>query len=75
MTNIYVRLIKQDELYQLLSLYKHLNPDDPDININKVQNHWNDIISDPLMKIIVVELEGKIISSTWRGDIIESQSK
>ncbi|WP_213517584.1 GNAT family N-acetyltransferase [Paenibacillus montaniterrae] len=63
MTNASVRIIKQNELDQLLLLYKHLNPDDPDLNINEIQNHWNEIISDPLMKIIVIEHEGKIISS------------
>jgi len=56
-------VIKQDEVDQLLLLYKHLNPDDPDLNINEIQNHWNEIISDPFMKIIVAEHEGKIISS------------
>lgn len=63
MGNLSVRTIQQDELDQLLLLYKHLNPDDPDLNINEIQNHWNDIISDPLMKIFVVEHEEKIISS------------
>lgn len=63
MTNASVRVIKLNELDQLLLLYKHLNPDDPDLNISEIQNHWNEMISDPLMKIIVVEHEGKIISS------------
>ncbi|MCM3633544.1 GNAT family N-acetyltransferase [Paenibacillus camelliae] len=63
MKNISVRVIKPNELDQLLALYKHLNPDDPELNISEIHNHWNEIISDPLMKIIVVECDGKIVSS------------
>jgi len=63
MTDIYVRSVHHDELEHLLLLYKHLNPDDPDLNIEEIQYHWREIISDPLMRIIVVEHEGKLISS------------
>lgn len=50
MTNVSVRVIKPNELDQLLALYKHLNPDDPELNISEIHNHWNEIISDPLMR-------------------------
>ncbi|WP_059053611.1 GNAT family N-acetyltransferase [Paenibacillus senegalimassiliensis] len=63
MTNVIIRLIHHDELDQLLLLYKHLNEDDPDININEIEEQWNEIMSDKLMKIIVVEHEGKVVSS------------
>jgi len=47
----------------LLLLYKQLNPEDPELNIDEIQYHWREIISDPLMTILVVEQQGKLVSS------------
>jgi len=63
MGNLTVRRIKHDELEQLIQLYKHLNPDDPELNINEFHNLWNDIMSDPFMKIIVAENGGRMVAS------------
>lgn len=63
MPNVSVRYIHRNELEQLLLLYKHLNADDPELNIYEIQDHWREIMNDKLMKIIVVELEGKLVSS------------
>ncbi|UIO42337.1 GNAT family N-acetyltransferase, partial [Brevibacillus brevis] len=59
-----VRQIQYDELNQLLSLYKHLNQDDPElIYDNNLKTHWDEIYNDPNMHYIVVEVNGKIVSS------------
>ncbi|MHA2855514.1 GNAT family N-acetyltransferase [Paenibacillus lautus] len=63
MPNVSVRYILWNELDQLLLLYKHLNADDPELNIYEIQDHWREIMNDKLMKIIVVEHEGKLVSS------------
>lgn len=63
MTHVSVRSIHENELGQLLLLYKHLNTDDPDLNVDEIQDHWHEMIKDNLMRIIVVEHEGKVISS------------
>ncbi|WP_433939449.1 GNAT family N-acetyltransferase [Paenibacillus lautus] len=63
MPNVSVRYIHRNELEQLLLLYKHLNTDDPEQNIYEIQDHWQEIMNDKLMKIIVVEHEGKLVSS------------
>ena len=63
MTNALVRLIKRNELPELLLLYKQLNPDDPDLKVEDIKDHWNEIMNDKMMKIIVVEHEGEIVSS------------
>ncbi|WP_054955577.1 GNAT family N-acetyltransferase [Paenibacillus dakarensis] len=63
MTNTSVRTIHEHELEPLLLLYKHLNPDDPDIDWNEIQIQWREMMDDQLMKIIVVEHEGKIVAS------------
>ncbi len=63
MPNVSARYIHWNELDQLLLLYKHLNADDPELNIYEIQDHWQEIMNDKLMKIIVVEHEGKLVSS------------
>ena len=58
-----VRFIQRNELSELLLLYKHLHADDPEIDTDEIQGQWNEIISDEQMKIIVAELDGKLVSS------------
>ena len=59
-----VRPIKNDELENLLSLYQYLNPDDPQLVINhRLQQHWNDIQSDPFLYYFVIEEDGILVSS------------
>lgn len=58
------RLIKHDELYDLIYLYKQLHPDDPDIYNNKeLKDTWDLIYNDPSLFYIVVEVDGRIVSS------------
>jgi ribosomal protein S18 acetylase RimI-like enzyme len=58
------RLIKKYELNQLLSLYRYLIPDDLELEVDhSVKKHWNEILSDPNLFYIVIEKDGKIVSS------------
>lgn len=59
-----VRLIKHNELEKLLSLYQYLIPDDPCLAIDQgLQQHWNDIQSDPFLYYFVIEEDGMLVSS------------
>lgn len=59
-----VRHIKADELEKLLSLYQFLNPDDPLLKVNqKLQEHWQAILTDPFIHHLVVEEDGHMITS------------
>jgi len=63
MTEI-TRLIKYDELDELLTLYRQLQPIDPDVYENKELKYtWDLIYNAPNLYYIVVEVDGKIVSS------------
>jgi GNAT superfamily N-acetyltransferase len=59
-----VRQIKYEELESLLSLYKHLVPDDPKLEINTaLKEHWDEILSDPSYFYLVIEEDNMLVSS------------
>lgn len=63
MSNTVVRFIRHKELTELLQLYKHLNKDDPELDLREIDELWNKILDDEMMNIIVVENDGKLVSS------------
>ena len=59
-----VRLIGKDELRELLGLYKFLHDHDPDVNGKaELEGLWTDIYNDPNMYHIVVEFDGKLVTT------------
>ena len=59
-----VRFIKATELKELLMLYQYLNPDDPVLETDQsLQKHWKEILDDPNLYYLVMEEDGKLISS------------
>lgn len=59
-----VRLIKYDELENLLALYEHLIPDDPKLKIDStLKEHWNEILSNPCYFYLVIEENDMLVSS------------
>lgn len=70
-----VRLIRKDELKYLLSLYEHLNKDDPVMELDeKLQKHWKEILSNPDYFYLVVE-DGGIIVSTCNLTVIRNLTR
>ena len=59
-----IRKIRYEELPKLLSLYKQLHPDDPDVNENEsLKELWDGIYNDPNLHYIVVEEDRELVAS------------
>lgn len=59
-----VRSMKFEELDSLLELYKHLNPEDPDISKTSLAREiWGEIYNDPDLHYLVMEEDGMLVSS------------
>ena len=59
-----VRLIRKDELRNLLNLYKHLENGDPKLEDCKdLQDLWDGIFTDPHLYYIVAEKDGLLVST------------
>lgn len=59
-----VRLIRFEELDDLLELYKHLNSNDPAINADEIRNGlWREIFDDRNLFYIVAAEDQKLVSS------------
>lgn len=59
-----IRTIQYDELPELLSLYKQLHPDDPEVHEHEALNTlWNQITNDPCLHYIVMKDDGRIVST------------
>lgn len=58
------RIIKREELEQLLELYGELHPEDPDPAGNpSLKGLWDQIASDPCLFYLVAEEDGRLVSS------------
>ncbi|MFE4714379.1 GNAT family N-acetyltransferase [Paenibacillus sp. NPDC056722] len=58
-----IRQIKQDELPQLLELYRCLHEVDPELNPSDVNPIWIEICTSKNMHYLVVEVEGRLVAS------------
>lgn len=59
-----VRLIRYNELGELLDLYGQLHPDDPPVERNNgLEQAWDEIYNDSNQFYLVCEENGKIVSS------------
>lgn len=58
-----VREVKENDLNELLHLYKQLHNSEVVINSDKLSELWNQILQDNNHHIIVVEEDDKIVSS------------
>jgi hypothetical protein len=62
--DIQFRLIRADELSNLLDLYEHLNSDEPPLPEEDVLHRvWDDFLTDPKIFCVVGETEGRLVAS------------
>lgn len=60
----FARLIQESEIEDLLNLYRYLNEDDPDIILDdNTRKLWSEILNDPNIFYIVIETQGRLVSS------------
>lgn len=58
------RRIEPRELEALLTLYRYLHKDDPELTPDdRLRELWSEILDDPYMDIVVVEHDGQVVSS------------
>jgi GNAT superfamily N-acetyltransferase len=53
----------QDDLPGLLALYRHLNPEDPAVEVSTARAIWADLLGSDTVTIFVVEAGGPLVSS------------
>ncbi len=59
-----VRHAVERDLEDLLSLYKHLNRDDPSLELTPpLIDQWRSILANPMIHYFVVEMAGQLVSS------------
>ena len=59
-----IRYVQKHELRELLDLYKYLNKDDPDlVEDAELKKLWQEILEDPSQHYLVVEVDGKLVST------------
>ncbi|WNQ10323.1 GNAT family N-acetyltransferase [Paenibacillus aurantius] len=58
-----IRSVHHEELAALLELYKHLHQEDDPVDLEQISGLWEEILKDEMMKIMVAEVEGQIVSS------------
>jgi GNAT superfamily N-acetyltransferase len=63
MPDIDIRLARCTDLAGMLSLYRHLNPDDPAPELAKAEVAWLALIASDLTKVIVADAAGMLVSS------------
>lgn len=62
--SVQARYIKQEELQELLALYRQLHADDPELACDQaLTSLWEAVLNDPSQHYLVVEEEGRLVAS------------
>lgn len=58
------RTIREDELDELLTLYRMLNPGDPPLERNEsLRDQWRSMVADDSLAVVVVEHDDRLVST------------
>ncbi len=58
-----IRFAVKDDLYQLLGLYKELNPEDQPVSLSLVEKIWIKSLSSDYIKYVVAVVDDNIVAS------------
>jgi GNAT superfamily N-acetyltransferase len=58
-----VRTIREDELDDLLTLYRMLNPEDPELDTEALAAQWDAMLADEHLEVIVAEHDDKLVAT------------
>lgn len=62
-TPLCIGLAERNDLFDLLELYSYLHVSDPVLNAADVQDHWNAILSNPLLRYVVARTAQGVVST------------
>jgi GNAT superfamily N-acetyltransferase len=62
-TEAIVRAAAQDDLPEVLNLYRHLHPDDPRLETATAKRVWSTLLTSRFMTVIVAEAAERLVSS------------
>jgi GNAT superfamily N-acetyltransferase len=58
-----VRFAEQGDLFGVLQLYKELRPHDPELAPSDASALWHDLLAQPHIRVVVVDVEGTLAST------------
>jgi GNAT superfamily N-acetyltransferase len=61
--SVVIRAARADDLPGLMGLYRHLHPDDPEVEPLALQVQWVAILANPMLRYFVVEQSGVLLST------------
>jgi GNAT superfamily N-acetyltransferase len=58
------RSVREDELDELLALYRMLNPDDPELDRDDaLAEQWREMLADDSLEVVVVEHDDRLVAT------------
>jgi ribosomal protein S18 acetylase RimI-like enzyme len=63
MTEAIIRSAAQPDLPQILALYRHLHPHDPQLDAETAERVWSTLLSSGVMTVIVAQAKDLLVSS------------
>jgi hypothetical protein len=63
MTEAIIRSAADQDLPEVLALYRHLHPHDPELDTATVGRVWSTLLASPFMTVIVAQADDRLVSS------------
>ena len=63
MSDVVIRVAARHDLPEVLKLYRHLHPQDPELEPEVSERVWSTLLASGFMTVIVAEAAGQLVSS------------